>query len=208
MQELTDIDIIYEDFSGLPRKKEIVVIKPDTEATGKTGKKAIDRLVEKCEIVGSNIKEIILYGFISIQGLKLLSNTAKKHGIKVSAFSICNITELAHNSYDMTLYGIDESLYRVKSILKKLGSIVDISSLKRFIPEFIPGLDQPGDWSNRQSSLYITKTKKEPGNIKKHCENSIRMINSLIEFSGFEPWQNKIARKELNILKSNMWKYN
>jgi hypothetical protein len=202
-----DVDIIYEDFSKLPRKKEIFLLKPDTEATGKTGKKAIDRMIEKCEEVESTIKEIVLYGFISIPGLKLISDTAKKHGIKLSVFSIGNITELAYNGYDMPLYGLDESLWREKRSLRKIGSIVDIASLKRFLPEFIPGSDQPGDWSNRQSFVYSTKIKKEPGKIKDHYESSIRMINSLRDFSEFESWQNKIAQKELNILKSNMWKY-
>ncbi|MFX1504392.1 MAG: hypothetical protein ACFFDH_25760, partial [Promethearchaeota archaeon] len=71
------LNIVYEDFESLPQQKDIVLLKPDTEATGKTGQKAIERIVRKCEEVKSTIKEIILYGFISIPALKTLRDTAK-----------------------------------------------------------------------------------------------------------------------------------
>ena len=64
------LNIVYEDFDALPHKKDIVLLKPDTEATGKTGQKSIERIVRKCEEVESTIKEIILYGFISIPAIK------------------------------------------------------------------------------------------------------------------------------------------
>lgn len=37
------LNIIYEDFNSLPEQKEIVLLKPDTEATGKTGQEAIKK---------------------------------------------------------------------------------------------------------------------------------------------------------------------
>ena len=64
------LNVVYEDFDALPHQKDIVLLKPDTEATGKTGQKAIERIVKKCEEVESTIKEIILYGFISIPAIK------------------------------------------------------------------------------------------------------------------------------------------
>ncbi|MCW3997956.1 MAG: hypothetical protein NWF10_05230 [Candidatus Bathyarchaeota archaeon] len=202
------LNIFYEDFKTLPQQKEIVVLKPDTEATGKTGQKSIERIVKKCEEVKSTIKEIILYGFISIPALKAISETSKLHGIKLVAFSIGDITELAHNSYDMTLYGIDESLWSASGKIRKLGSIVDPKTLDRYLPEFIPGSDQPGDWSDRQTSVHVTKEKKQQIRVDKHLRNSIKLIESLKRISNFTPWQKLITEKELQLLYSILQRFN
>lgn len=198
------LNIIYEDFNSLPEQKEIVLLKPDTEATGKTGQEAIKRIIKKCEEVESSIKEIILYGFISIPALKKINETAKQHGIKLIAFSIEDITELAHNSYDMTMYGIDESLFCASGEIKKLGSIVDSKTFEKLLSEFIPGSDQPGDWSDRQSSVYVTKEKKEVILADKHVKNSIKLIENLKRISNFTSWQKQIAEKELQLLYSTL----
>ena len=197
-----ELNIIYEDFESLPHKKEIILLKPDTEASGKTGQKSIERIVRKCKEVKSTIKEIILYGFISIPALKAINETVKRYGIKLVAFSIEDIPELAHNNYDMTMYGLDESLWNFSGEIKKLGSIVDLKTLEKLLPEFIPGSDQPGDWSNRQSSVYVTKEKKEYIRVEKHLRNSIRLIESLKRISNFTSWQEEITEKELQLLYS------
>ena len=88
--------------------------------------------------------------------------------------------------------------------MKKLGSIVDQKTLERFLPEFIPGSDQPGDWSDRQTSVYITKEKKERIRINRHIKNSIKLIKNLKRISNFTPWQEKIAEKELQILHTSL----
>lgn len=196
------LNIVYEDFKTLPHQKEITLLKPDTEASGKTGQKSIERIVRKCKEVKSTIKEIILYGFISIPALKAINETVKRHGIKLVAFAIEDITELAYNNYDMTMYGIDESLWSSSGEIKKLGSIVDPKTLKKLLPKFIPGSDQPGDWSNRQSSVYVTKEKKEYIKVEEHLQNSIKLIESLKRISNFTSWQEKIAEKELRLLYS------
>lgn len=198
------LNVVYEDFQALPKQREIVLLKPDTEATGKTGQKSIERTVRKCEEVESTLKEIILYGFISIPALKTISKIVKRYGINLVAFSIGNITELAHNGYDMTMYGIDESLWRVSGEISKLGSIVNTKTLERFLPEFIPGSDQPGDWSERQTSVYITKERKERTKIDEHLCNSIKLIESLKNISNFAPWQERIAEKELQFLYASL----
>ena len=200
------LNIVYEDFEDLPQQRELVLLKPDTEATGKTGQKSIERIVRKCEEVESTIKEIILYGFISIPALKKIGETVKRHGTKLVAFSIGDITELAHNNYDMTMYGIDESFWSVTGEIRKLGSIVDPKTLKRFLPEFVPGSDQPGDWSNRQTSVYVTKEEKELIRTNVHLHNSIKLIESLIRISNYAPWQERIAEKELRLLYSTLQK--
>jgi len=194
------LNIVYEDFDELPHDKEIVVLKPDTEATGKTGQISIERLVEKCREVGSSVRTLILYGFISAPSIKLIDETAKKHGIELMAFPIENITNLAFNGYDMTLYGVDESYWKATGKIRKLGSTVDIETLKRFLPKFTPGSDQPGDWSNRQTTIHVTKERSEKGEIKTHLQNSIKLIKSLLEISDFKPWQQKIAERELKLL--------
>jgi len=199
-EPITRLNIVYEDFEALPCDKEIIVLKPDTEATGKTGQKSIERIVSKCEDAGSRIEKIILYGFISVPGLKRISETAQRHDIELAAFSIGNITDLAHNGYDMTLYGVDESYWEANGEIRKLGSIVDSSTLERYLPEFVPGSDQPGDWSNRQTSIYITKEKKEQGTIEQHLHNSIELIKSLKKISDYEQWQQEIADNELRLL--------
>jgi len=194
------LDLVYEDFEALPCDREIIVLKPDTEATGKTGQKSIERIVNKCEDAGSRIEKMILYGFISVPGLKRISETAQRHDIELAAFSIGNMTDLAYNGYDMTLYGVDESYWEANGQIRKLGSIVDSSTLERYLLEFVPGSDQPGDWSNRQTSIYITKEKKERGAIEQHLQNSIELIKSLKRISGYEKWQQEIAENELRLL--------
>jgi hypothetical protein len=135
-----------------------------------------------------------------MSGLKLISETTKKHGIELMAFAIEDITDLTFNGYDMTLYGVDESYWEETGKIRELGSIVDIETLDRFLPEFIPGSDQPGDWSNRQTTIYTTKERSEKGEIKIHLQKSIKLVNSLFKISNFEPWQQKIAEKELKLL--------
>jgi hypothetical protein len=202
------LNIVYEYFDALPHKKDIVLLKPDTEATGKTGQKSIERIVRKCEEVESTIKEIILYGFISIPAIKKMNEIVKRLDINLVAFVIGDVTELAHNGYDMTLYGIDESFWSTIGEIRKLGSIVDIKTLERFLPEFVPGSDQPGDWSNRQTSVYVTKEKKEPGGIKEHLQNSIKLIENTKRISNYAPWQETIAEKELQLLHSTLQESN
>jgi hypothetical protein len=199
-EEHAALNIIYEDFDELPHDRDLFVLKPDTEATGKTGQISIERLVERCNDVGSTVRSLILYGFISVPGLRLISETAEKYGIELIAFAVGNVTDLAFNGYDMTLYGVDESYWKATQQIKKLGSIVDIETLETYLPEFIPGSDQPGDWSNRQTSVYIMKNRKEPGGIKTHLQNSIKLIRSLIKISDYTPWQKIIAKKELQLL--------
>ncbi len=207
-ESVAKLNIVYEDFETLPEQKEIVLLKPDTEATGITGQKSIERIVRKCEKVKSTIKEIVLYGFMSIPALERISETVRQHGINLVAFSIGNITELAHNSYDMTMYGIDESLWSVSGEIRKLGSIIDSKTLERFLPEFVPGLDQPGDWSNRQTSVYVTKEEKEPIRVDGHLQSSINLIENLRKVSNYKLWQEQIAEKEMRHLHSALKQFN
>lgn len=196
----------YKDFSRLPAGKDIVLIKPDTEATGASGELSIEETVSACAKVGSRVSDIVLYGFIAVSALKLLKKAADKHGIRLHAFAISDITELAFNNYDMTIYGVDESYFSKYGRIKRLGSIIDGSTLRDCLPEFVPGCDQPGDWSSRQESLFTGRAYEE-GDISEHLEKSRRMIDSLRKVSGYEAWQDRIAKKELMELESAIEKH-
>ena len=88
-----------------------------------------------------------------------------------------------------TLYGVDESFWKATGKTRKLGSIVDAMTLERYLPEFVPRSDQPGDWSDRQTLVHATKERKELGEIKKHLQNRVRLIESLVKIPDYAPWQ-------------------
>jgi hypothetical protein len=205
------IEIVYEDFSELPRRELLIVLKPDTEASGRTGRASLERLAEVAEEKNSALEELIVYGFISIDGLKTIYEAASSIGFRRTYFfAICNLTALCHNLYDMPLYGPDESYYSEKRELRLLGGITDYETFTRFLPEYIPGADQPGDWSARQTTLY-TGYNYEPGDIEKHLTNSINLIERLWSISKNQEWFARIheeaIRRELESLRSVLASY-
>ncbi|MEM1677095.1 MAG: hypothetical protein QW095_04585 [Nitrososphaerota archaeon] len=207
-EEYRELEIVYEDFSSIPRGVELTVLKPDTEASGRTAELSLTRLKEIVEERNSNLRELILYGFISEQGLKKVEETAYNLGFrKIICIALGNITALCYNMYDMPLYGLDESYYKKYRQKKNLSGIIDYETLVEYVPEYIPGLDQPGDWSARQETLY-TGTGYEPGNIDKHLKNSINLIKQLWKISKNQEWFTKqheeTIKKELEILKTKL----
>jgi len=202
------IEIVYEDFSDLPRRELLLVVKPDTEASGRTGQVSLRRIAEVAEERNSALEELIVYGFISMQGLKNIYQTAKEIGFKKTYFfAIGNLTALCHNLYDMPLYGPDESYYAERGELRLISGIADYSTLKRYLPEYIPGADQPGDWSARQTSVY-TGYGYEPGGIEEHLKNSIKLIERLWKLSKNQEWfmdfHEKAIKSELGALKDTL----
>lgn len=196
--------IIHTDYSRVKSNidKTSTLIIPDTYASGKSAEVSINDLLDK----GLKPERIIIYGFITIPSLIRLGNLCSKNGIELTSFAIGNITELAHNNYDMPLYGVDESWYSETSKIRLMGSIVDRKTLERYLPFYIAGLDQPGDWSERQSSLPTGKG-HERGNITGHLKNSKQNIESLTEIYSKhfneEPWYEnfcEIASKEFFML--------
>jgi hypothetical protein len=190
------LKIIYRDFKNLPKNEEITLIKPDTEATGNTARASIIEAIRESETKNSRIDKVILYGFISLPALNNLRKISKKFSFDLITFSIGNVTPLAYNKYDMPVYGVDESYYKAKGKIKKLGCITDFQILKRYLPIYVPGLDQPGDWSARQDVLF-TGSGYEEVDPREHLTNSINLIESLMRISNFEDWQKKIAEREL-----------
>jgi len=194
-----EIEVVHQDFSEFPRGKKIVLIMQDTVASGRSGEVSINAALEQCDRSDCKIVKWILYGFISEYGLDILYRIAKENDISMVAFAMGNLTALSTNNYDMPLYGVDEAHWQKTRTIRKLGSTVDRATLDEYVPCFVPGSDQPGDWSARQTKLF-NGISYEPGDILGHLNNSIRLVKSLTEIGGLEPWQMQIAEKELALL--------
>jgi hypothetical protein len=199
------LNIVYEDFSSLPRNSNIFLIMQDTVASSRSAEISFETAISRSEKINSKIMMWILYGFISSEGLTLLDKIAKSHGVPLIAFAMGNLTALCANNYDMPLYGVDEWLWRRNGSIHKLGALVDRTTLVDYVKELVPGSDQPGDWSARQTRLSTGKG-YEDGNISEHLENSIRLIKSLREIGNFTDWQEQLARTELRMLEAQLAK--
>jgi hypothetical protein len=197
------LNVVYEDFSRLPSGKRINLIMQDTVASSRSAEISIQAAIDHCQKVGSRIEKWILYGFISLEGLKLLDRLARSHGIPLIAFAMGNLTAMCANNYDMPLFGVDEWFWQKEHSIRRIGALVDATTLIEYLQEFIPGADQPGDWSARQTQLFNGST-YESGNIRGHIENSIRLIKSLVEIGNFNNWQKQLAVTELNHLNKKL----
>jgi hypothetical protein len=169
------VDLDIQDVSDL--------IIPDTYATGRSAEAALLELFE----IGLEPKRIILYGFIAIQALTRIGRICEEKGIEMHSFAICDVTQLASNHYDMPLYGLDESLYTATGEIRRLGSIVAKETLIGMLPKYIAGMDQPGDWSERQVSLF-NGMGTEAGDIRGHLEKSLELVKSLGALNTGQPW--------------------
>jgi uracil phosphoribosyltransferase len=202
-----DVRVTYRDYYGLGQLDEAsTILIPDTYATGRSAEAALRDLFES----GFKPRRIVLYGFIAISALVKLGQFSQRNGVGLTSFSICDISQLAHNNYDMPLYGLDESLYSSNGELARLGSIVDVETLREFLPRYVAGLDQPGDWSERQTTLFDGYG-NERGDISHHLRNSMRLIEALREINPRQPWYNEyhdnIALKEMKRLRETLREY-
>jgi len=186
---------------GLDDADTIVV--PDTYATGRSAEAAL------LDLMGNGFKpdRIVLYGFMAVPALIRLGAFCEEHGVDLHSFAICDLTQLAHNNYDMCIYGPDESLYKENRRRGALGSVIDRATLRRLLPYYIPGLDQPGDWSERQSLLFDGVTNRS-GDIRGHLVKSIGLIETLMEMNIGEEWYTETheaaAREELGLLRKRL----
>jgi uracil phosphoribosyltransferase len=186
---------------GLNDAATIVV--PDTYATGRSAEAALLDLMSN----GFSPDRIILYGFIAIPALARLGALCEEHGVDLHSFAICDLAQLAHNNYDMCIYGPDESLYRETGRRGALGSVIDRATLRRLLPRYVPGLDQPGDWSERQSLLFDGVVNRS-GDIRGHLLKSIGLIERLMEMNAGEEWytmtHEEAAKAELRHLRKTL----
>ncbi len=201
--ETRKIEITYRDYSAVdPDVDQIsTILIPDTFATGVSAENAV------IDLLGTGVKprKIILYGFISIPALTRLGELASENSIELISYAIGNMMQVAYNNYDMPMYGLDESLYSATGELKPMGSIVDSETLRTYLPGYVAGLDQPGDWSERQSTLS-TGHGHERGDIIGHLTKSKKLIESLREINSRQPWYNDfhdtISSRELEKLEN------
>ena len=197
------IEVTYSDYNGGELGTLIV---PDTYATGRSVEAALRYIAER----GGKPRTIIIYGFIAIPSIRRLNALCKAMGTRLNTFAICDITQLATNNYDMTLYGIDEHHHSATGELSLLGSIVGEETLGEMAENFIPGLDQPGDWSERQAKLF-DGYREEPGDIRGHLSKSIAFIESLNRVNSEQDWYNdtikQLTRTELESLRSTISRY-
>ena len=203
-----EIGVTFRDYSALDSLEECVsmLIIPDTYATGRSAEAALKDLFN----AGVEPGKMILYGFIAIPALIRLGALASEHGIELVSFAICDIAQLAHNDYDMPLYGLDESLYQATGELSHLGSIVDAETLQGVLPSYVAGLDQPGDWSERHISLFDGHGGDE-GDIVGHLRKSLGLIESLRGINSRQAWydelQDSITLKEMEEIKKALLNY-
>jgi uracil phosphoribosyltransferase len=187
------IDVTYSDYHQTTFDSLIV---PDTYATGRSVEAALQHMFE----MGLSVENVIIYGFIAASGVERVYNLLAKHGVHLYVFAICDISQLYSNNYDMPLYGLDEHLYKQKGVIKPLGSIVAPETLRDMIPHYVPGMDQPGDWSERHTDLY-NGYNNESGDIREHLRKSIELIKSLNELNSQQPWYTEhihdLAQKEI-----------
>jgi uracil phosphoribosyltransferase len=155
----------------------------DTYATGRSVEATLKHMLEK----GLNVRRVVLYGFIAAPGITRVYNVLRGHDIELVIFAICDITQLCSNHYDMLLYGLDEHLYAQTRELRRLGSIVATRTLQYMLPYYVPGMDQPGDWSERHQSLY-NGYGNEAGDIQGHLQKSLKLMESLDELNKSQPW--------------------
>ena len=209
----------YRDHSDDPRRLKVSyrsypkrieeaksLIVPDTYATGRSAEAALTDIMAK----GFKPETVILYGFIAIPALVRIGGLCESQGIKLKCFAVCDIPQLAHNHYDMPVYGLDESLHAATGEIGRLGSIVDAATLEKLIPGYVPGMDQPGDWSERQSQLF-NGLRREQGDIRGHLEKSIALIERLTALSRGERWYSALneaaTEKELGALRRTLTRY-
>ena len=178
------VSIDYVNFANLPRNRAVAVVAPDTIATGRAMVASLNKLVKTLVDRECEPEVLVLYGFISKPGLQRTASNAAKLGFKrVYAFALTDLTALASNEYDMVLYGPDLS---VKGF-RPLGSTTHIDVLTACAPYYVPGLDQPGDWSSRQPILFDGR-RLEVGPMHVHLEGVRKAVTEVLERFGREEW--------------------
>jgi hypothetical protein len=170
----------------LPKGPASLVV-ADTVATGRTLVAALGFLLELAEFKGARVGEVHVYGFLSEAGVRRVAEFLQREGVeKVHFYAIQDLTALASNEYDMPLYGPD--LPRHKSGRRAtLGGVAAERTLERMLPHYFPGMDQPGDWSERQCVLYNGEG-YERGRVREHLERSLRALDELLEAAREYPW--------------------
>ncbi|MCW3992662.1 MAG: hypothetical protein NWE79_08120, partial [Candidatus Bathyarchaeota archaeon] len=202
------IDVTYRDYSRFAQEggEVTTLLIPDTLATGRSAEAALNDVLGS----GVDLERVVTYGFTAVPALLRLGDICSERGIELHGFSICDVSQLASNNYDMPVYGPDEGLFGSTGELRLMGSIIDVETLGRFLPRYVAGLDQPGDWSERQDQLFNGQG-NESGDIAGHLRKSMGLIESLRTINSGQPWygdvQDGVALRELDRLRETLADY-
>jgi hypothetical protein len=194
------VRVTYSDLDPRRLAGLSTLIVPDTFATGRSAEAALVHIFDN----GAVPDRAVLYGFTAIPALERLGLVCAGWGVDLVSFSICDVTQLASNHYDMPVYGLDESLWESRRELRRLGSVVDVETLKRMMPRYVAGLDQPGDWSERHLDLF-DGAGAVSGDVAGHLRKSVGLVESLVGLNSRQPWYDGwhggIAEAELGLLR-------
>jgi hypothetical protein len=182
-----DLETVYMSDLKVDSGKRYTLVKPDTEATGRSSILSIDRILSLCKEKGANIDRVVLYGFISEVGYRRILEFCNQQKISLTAIAVEDLTALASNGYDMPVYGIDDELKMRTGDHVKLVSVIPERVFKLMLPTYFPGMDQPGDWSERQLVLY-NGTTFERGDVLHHLSKSLARLQELRSIYAGESW--------------------
>lgn len=188
------VEVKAKDFSDLRKvadSGEVALVVADTVASGKTLAKCLDEALGELNARGLRLAQLVVYGFISLEGLARIPSAAKR----TCVVAIEDYTALASNGYDMPLYGIDGTAYEHKGELRSIGGVTVPEAFEGLVFEYAPGMDQPGDWSERQNVLFNGEG-FETGNIRLHLKRSLEALRRLREptrkASWYKTWMEKV----------------
>ncbi|MEM4870985.1 MAG: hypothetical protein QXF68_04920 [Thermofilaceae archaeon] len=178
-------EVVYANLGGVSRERVLVVA--DTVATGESLARALAYFLPAVEAKGARVREVHVYGFLAEEGVRRVSAELEELGVeRIFFYALQDLAALASNKYDMLLYGPDIPAYKSGKLVS-LGGIVAEETLERMLPHYFPGMDQPGDWSERQCLLFNGGGFEE-GRIGEHLERSLRALDELHEAVRAFPW--------------------
>lgn len=154
----------------------------DTVATGRSMVEALRSALNLLEFKSVSVDRVYIYGFISLPGARAVASFLEKRGGEAYFIAIENYSALSGNMYDMPLYGPDPA--RPDTLL---GAAAPEEAVRRMLPHYYPGMDQPGDWSERQCRLF-NGVGYERGDVTGHLRRSLEMLEELHRASRGAEW--------------------
>jgi len=154
----------------------------DTVATGRSMVEALSRGLQVLDFKGITLSGVYIYGFISLPGARMVAEAVKGQGIEPVFISIEDFSALSSNMYDMPLYGPDPA-----DPGRLLGAAAPPEAFQGMLPHYFPGMDQPGDWSERQCLLF-NGVGYERGDVAGHLRRSLEMLEELHRVSSGMEW--------------------
>ncbi len=191
--------------TGLSGEEKTLVV-ADTVATGRTLKEALHFMLDVAAFKGVQFEKVVVYGFISESGARAVGEFLGNYGITPAFFALEDFAALASNQYDMPLYGPDIGAKGVDPE-KTIAGVSVPEALRAMLGEYFPGMDQPGDWSERQCLLF-NGYGYERGRIGEHLERSLKSLETLHsavrEASWYEEWLEEVFEKRRRGIKRAM----